>query len=313
MKQCDILIIEMIFNFKMEGKMAGEIKKIIKAPQSLESICMLKMKGLTVIGTCTPSEVKTGTMYLQDHVILFVLGGIYKVRYGNQEYIIRKNEMVLLQKAIVIEYEKYGEADSGYVLDYMMFFLKDELLNEFIKMLNLKHSYPALLVPVTVNPVNDRLLSYIVSLKPYFKESEKIGEELIKIKLFELLFDIVDVDEKLLFQFLQLKRKKVSSIVEIIEENLMNPVSLNDLAYLSGRSLATFKREFQAIYNEPTFQWIRNRRLEKARELLDYTELSVTDVCFATGFENIAHFSKVFKKKYGIPPSVVKHYKNSNI
>ena len=102
------------------------------------------------------------------------------------------------------------------------------------------------------------------------------------------------------------KQNEPSSIVEVIEKNLMNPVSLNDLAYLSGRSLSTFKREFQAIYNEPTFQWIRNRRLEKAQELLIHSGLSVTDVCFATGFENIAHFSKVFKNKYGIPPSQAK-------
>lgn len=86
----------------------------------------------------------------------------------------------------------------------------------------------------------------------------------------------------------------------------MNPVSLSDLAYLSGRSLSTFKREFQAIYNKPTFQWIRNRRLEKAKELLVSSGLSAIDVCFATGFENVAHFSKSFKKKYGVPPSDIK-------
>jgi AraC-like DNA-binding protein len=280
-------------------------KKIAKVPQDLASIGMLKIKGLTVIGSCIYSDVKADNMYLQDHVILFVQEGIYKVRFGNQEYVVRKNEMVLLQKAIVIEYEKCGEPDSG-VLDYMMFFLKDELLNEFIKMSNLKHSYPAALVPVTVNPVNDRLQSYIASLKPYFKEPEKIEDELVKLKLLELLFDILNADEKILYQFLQLRRKEPSSIVEVVEKNLMNPVSLNDLAYLSGKSLSTFKREFQAIYNEPTFQWIRNRRLEKAKELLIHSGLSVTDVCFATGFENVTHFSKVFKKKYGVPPSEVK-------
>lgn len=274
-------------------------------PQDLVSSGMLKIKGLTVMGSCIYSDVKADNMYLQDHVILFVQEGIYKVRFGNQEYVVRKNEMVLLQKAIVIEYEKCGDPDSG-VLDYMMFFLKDELLNEFIQMSKLKHSYPAALVPVTVNPVNDRLQSYFASLKPYFKEPEKIEDELVKLKLLELLFDISDADEKILYQFLQLRRKEPSSIVEVVEKNLMNPVSLNDLAYLSGRSLSTFKREFQAIYNEPTFQWIRNRRLEKAKELLTHSGLSVIDVCFATGFENVAHFSKVFKKKYGIPPSAVK-------
>ena len=285
--------------------MEALFKRIAKAPQDLVSIGLLKIKGLTIMGSCIYSEVKADSMYLQDHLILFVQEGVYKVRFGNQEYVVRKNEMILLQKAIVIDYEKCGETDSG-VLDYMMFFLKDEMLNEFIKMSNLKHSYPAPLVPVTVTPVNDRLKSYIASLKPYFKEPEKIEDELVKIKLLELLFDILDADEKLLCQFLQLRRKDPSSIVEVVEKNLMNPVSLNDLAYLSGRSLSTFKREFQAIYNEPTFQWIRNHRLEKAKELLTHSGLSVTDVCFATGFENTTHFSKVFKKKYGMSPSAVK-------
>lgn len=280
-------------------------KKVVKAPRDLESISILKIKGLEVVGSCVHSDVKVGNMYLQDHVILAVQEGIYKVRFGNKEYVVRKNEMVLLQKAIVIEYEKYGDSDSGQ-LDYMMFFLKDELLNEFIKMSNFNHSYPAPIVPVTVNPVNERLQSYIASLKTYFKEPEKIGDELVKLKLLELLFNIADTDEKLLYQFLQLKRKEPSSIVELVEENLMNPVSLKDLAYLSGRSLSTFKREFQAIYNEPTFQWIRNRRLEKAKDLLIHSGLSVTDVCFVTGFENVTHFSKTFKKKYGISPSAVK-------
>ncbi|WP_255654426.1 AraC family transcriptional regulator [Cohnella sp. REN36] len=41
----------------------------------------------------------------------------------------------------------------------------------------------------------------------------------------------------------------------------------------------------------------------KAKELLAETALSATDVCFSTGFENIAHFSKVFKERFGLPPS----------
>jgi hypothetical protein len=59
-------------------------KKIAKAPQDLVSIGMLKIKGLTVMGSCIYSDVKADNMYLQDHVILFVQEGIYKARFGNQ-------------------------------------------------------------------------------------------------------------------------------------------------------------------------------------------------------------------------------------
>ncbi|MBD0383856.1 helix-turn-helix transcriptional regulator [Paenibacillus sp. WST5] len=264
------------------------------------------MNGLSVIESCTHTQNNTGSMFLEDHLLLFVIKGKYTVRYGNQSYTVKKNEMVLLQKSITVEYEKSGEKDEEYLLDYMMFFLREDLINEFVKMADLKPSYPAGLVAVSVKSVNDRLISYIESLKPYFQQPGEISSGLIKIKLLELLFDVADTDENFYFQFLQLKRKERKSITEVIEENIFNPVSLNDLAYLSGRSLSAFKREFKEIYNTSPLHYIRNRRLDKAKELLTHTSLSVTDVCFSTGFENVSHFSKVFKERFGISPSLLK-------
>ncbi|WP_419872783.1 AraC family transcriptional regulator [Candidatus Pristimantibacillus sp. PTI5] len=283
---------------------------IIKAPQALirppYNQSVLKLKGLSVIESCLYSQGSKGTMFLEDHLLLFVLEGMYTVRFGNQEYTVFKNEMILLQKSIVVEYEKSGDPDSEYKLDYMMFFLKEDVLREFMKLADYKSSNPAQLVPVCVHSVNDRLVGYLESLKPYFNESEKINDELVKLKLLELLFNVVDTDNQFLLQFLQLKRKSNKGIAEVIEENFMNPVSISDLAYLSGKSLSAFKREFQATYNTSPLQWIRNRRLDKAEELLTHSNLSVTDICFTIGFENVAHFSKVFKERFGYPPSTLK-------
>lgn len=284
--------------------------KVVKVPLELTTVpyhqSILKMNGLSVIESCTHTQNNTGSMFLEDHLLLFVLKGMYTVRYGNQSYTVKKNEMVLLQKSITVEFEKSGEKDEEYLLDYMMFFLKEDLINEFVKMADLKPSYPTALDAVSVKSVNDRLISYIESLKPYFTQPDEISSGLIKIKLLELLFDVADTDENFYFQFLQLKRKERKSITEVIEENIFNPVSLNDLAYLSGRSLSTFKREFKEIYNTSPLNYIRNRRLDKAKELLTHTSFSVTDVCFSTGFENVSHFSKVFKERFGISPSLLK-------
>jgi AraC family transcriptional regulator, exoenzyme S synthesis regulatory protein ExsA len=284
-------------------------EKIMKVPQGLTNDVhqiALKLNGLTVFESCVYMESKAGTLFLEDHLLLFVLNGTYTVRFGNQVHTVRKDEMVLLQKSIVIEYEKSGEDDSENRLNYMMFFLKDEILNDFIKMANVMPAYPSVMVPISVLSVNERLIHFIESLKLMIKEPDRINPGLIKIKLLELLFDLADADDKLLFQFLQIKRKEKRHITEIIEENLFNPVSLNDLAYLSGRSLSSFKRDFQSIYNTSPLQWIRNRRLDRAKELLANSALSVTDVCYSTGFENVAHFSKVFKKRFGMSPSMVR-------
>ncbi|WP_317981139.1 helix-turn-helix transcriptional regulator [Paenibacillus glycanilyticus] len=246
-------------------------------------------------------------MFLEDHLLLFVLEGIYKVSFGEESFIVKKNEMVLLQKSILVGYEKSGEKENEYYLDYMMFFLKDELLTEFINMTDLQYNYPSALIPVSVRATNERLMSYIQSLKPYFKETGTLKEGLIRVKLLELLFDVADADEQFLYQFLQLKRTVRKGITEIMEQNVTNPVTLQDLAYLSGRSLSTFKRDFQAIYNTSPLRWIRNRRLDIARDMLLHTFASVTDICFTVGFENVAHFSKVFKERFGVAPSAYRY------
>ncbi|ATF13371.1 AraC family transcriptional regulator [Brevibacillus brevis X23] len=284
--------------------------RIIKAPQGLTKtdfkIGSLKMKGISVIDFCFDAEATTGTMFLKDHLLLIVLQGVYTIRYGDQVYKVRSNEMMFLQKSIAIEFEKSGELDSGDGLNGLMFFLKEEILDDFIKLGDIKPTYPESPVPVSVNPVNTCILEYVESLEPYFDNPDEIVEGLVKVKVMELLFHVIDANEQISSQLLQPKRKEWNNIDKVVEENLMNPVSLHDLAYLSGRSLSTFKRDFQVMYNTSPIKWIRNRRLDKAKELLTNTSLSVTDVCFSTGFENAAHFSKVFKDRFGFPPSELK-------
>lgn len=284
--------------------------RVIKVPHGLtvapHNQRILKVGGFSVIESCVFTEGKTGSLFLEDHLLLFVLCGTYTVRYGNQEYIVRKNEMVFLQKAIVVEYQKSGESNDDNLLDYMMFFLKDELLTEFIKMADIKNTRPEKSVAVSVKPIGDCLLRYIESLRPHFNSPDKVNETLIKLKLLELLFDLANEDQHIMQQLLQLKQQVRSNIAAVVEENIMNPVSLHDLAYLSGRSVSSFKRDFQAIYNTSPSQWIREKRLLKAKELLTNSCMSVTDICFATGFESVAHFSRTFKDHFGVPPSLYK-------
>jgi AraC-like DNA-binding protein len=290
-------------NTHMNNKVVKLPKGFMAAPYDYN---MIKLNEFTVIESCKCEHGRDGVMFLEEHLLLFVLQGNYTVRHGNQECTVRRNEMVLLPKAVVVQYQKKGAPDNNGMLEYMMFFLKDELLKDFIKMANIKLKRTTAPVSILVKSVNERLLKYLESLKPYFNESNKIEGNLIKIKLLELLFDLASADENMLQQLLQLKKQVRSNISTIIEDNLMNPVSLKNLAYLSGRSLSSFKREFRTIYNMSPAHWIRERRLQKAKELLINSSMSVTDVCFITGFESVAHFSRNFKAHFGYSPSSYK-------
>jgi transcriptional regulator GlxA family with amidase domain len=53
-------------------------------------------------------------------------------------------------------------------------------------------------------------------------------------------------------------------------------------------------------------RFIRNIRLEKARTLLETTNMTVSEVAYETGFGSAAYFSRVFQEEFGVPPSGIK-------
>jgi AraC-like DNA-binding protein len=87
-----------------------------------------------------------------------------------------------------------------------------------------------------------------------------------------------------------------------MEENFTFNLRLEDYAKLCGRSLATYKRDFQRIYGTSPGKWLKNKRLEYGKFLLETTELNINEITMDTGFENTSHFVKAFKDRYQHPP-----------
>lgn len=289
--------------------------KLISAPKGMELAPdkegSLKWNGLTVIQFCLHTQGTKGSFFLKDHLLLFVKSGVYTVKYRNQKHTVRSNEMIFLHKAIKVEYEKSGEPGTEYLLDYIMFYLNGDILHKFADFAEWKTNHSTDdVVPVSVVSVNAPLRAYIDSLKSYFNQSDSISDGLVGVKFMELLFHLAETNTNLLQQLLHPHPTERSQIAQIVEENVTNPVSIEDLAYLSGRSLSTFKREFRALYNSSPLRWIRNRRLDLASQLLLETTQSVTDICYACGFENTTHFSKVFKLRFELSPT---EYRRLNI
>ena len=84
----------------------------------------------------------------------------------------------------------------------------------------------------------------------------------------------------------------------------MNDLSMEEIAYYTGRSLATFKRDFKKISELSPQKWLIRRRLEAAHRLISTGARRVTEACFDVGFKNLSHFSKVYKDFYGVAPTV---------
>ena len=92
-------------------------------------------------------------------------------------------------------------------------------------------------------------------------------------------------------------------ILDYLNENYMCDLSMKEIASYTGRSLATFKRDFAKVGDLTPQKWIIRRRLEAAHELIRSGKKKVPEACVDVGFKNLSHFSKVYKEIYGVAPS----------
>jgi AraC family transcriptional regulator len=93
-------------------------------------------------------------------------------------------------------------------------------------------------------------------------------------------------------------------VVEFMHANLDKQIGLKDLADCAGLSLSHFSFQFRASTNQSAHQYMLQLRIERSKELLTDSRLSVLDVGLEVGFRNQQHFATVFRNSVGVPPSV---------
>lgn len=94
----------------------------------------------------------------------------------------------------------------------------------------------------------------------------------------------------------------VIQAIEMMENHVADPLNLDQLAHLSGLGARQLNRLFREKMGASTMAFYRGLRLEKARNLLEQSVLSVTEIALATGFASSAHFSTAFRTRFGHPP-----------
>lgn len=104
---------------------------------------------------------------------------------------------------------------------------------------------------------------------------------------------------------------KLIETVSIMESNIEEPISLDELARHVGVSRRQLERLFQKHLHCVPTRYYLELRLARARQLLLQTSISIVDVAFACGFVSAPHFSKCYRDYYGIPPREERQLRSS--
>lgn len=98
------------------------------------------------------------------------------------------------------------------------------------------------------------------------------------------------------------RHPKLSQVIQMMEGNIEDPMSPADLAEEVGMSTRQLERLFRRYLNRSPKRYYMELRLQKARNLLMQTELSVINVALACGFASPSHFSKCYRSHYNTTP-----------
>ncbi len=219
------------------------------------------------------------------------------VRKGECVFIRRDHKVTLLKKPVD------GEQYCGIFLTFTRKFLREMFRK--LQQDKVKETIPKLKASMLKLPETAELESLFSSMVPYFTPSVEPKGDFMDLKLQEGLLALLHIDERFSPTLFDFTEPWKIDILEFMNQNYMYEFSLEDLANFTGRSLATFKRDFKKVSNLTPQKWLIKKRLEIAYEKMKEGNKKVQDIYVEVGFKNPSHFSTAFKKQYGIPPTSV--------
>jgi AraC family transcriptional regulator, transcriptional activator of the genes for pyochelin and ferripyochelin receptors len=103
--------------------------------------------------------------------------------------------------------------------------------------------------------------------------------------------------------------EKMKAVKEWIENNDNAPGTLREIARRVGTNEYKLKKDFKAVFGLTVFDYLLKMKLEKAKQMLLDTNLSVSQIAFETGYANQGHFTRAFHKEFKILPSYLRKHR----
>lgn len=153
------------------------------------------------------------------------------------------------------------------------------------------------------------LNEYLRNLTTLITSGQQLSDAMALHKLEELLLAVYELFPCQFISLFNDEQPLQLSLRNLVEENLFNKLTIEELAFLANRSLSSFKRDFEQLYQVSPQRYIRERKLEIAcAELLKGRQAS--ELYHFYGYDNPSNFNTAFKNKYGLTPLA---YRNSQI
>lgn len=275
-------------------------------PQHLFSMpniaTLLRHKNAVILHKILHQNLLDKEMYLSSAALLYIIKGEQNLGIYDAERVrVKSGQLLYLPKDIYLVSDFIKHDDS---FEAMLFFIDDDMFDK-LRPLKAKKSNEVMIdhAPLILWS-NQQIRKYVGSLIEVYAEAEN-SQQLLEIKLLELLALIKmqhDGDGFLDKFYNQSLKPRKRNIRDFMKQHYLQNLKIEDYAFLTGRSVSTFTREFKVLYQATPHQWLIEQKLQKANEMLSDGNANVTETALAVGYENVSHFITAYKKKYKQTP-----------
>jgi len=256
-----------------------------------------------ILYSCYSGVTREGEHIVPEHVLSIILAGSQTVHLGGKVCTFKTGDARFFRKNQLCRFVKYPPPEGKF--ESLSVRLDKETLHQFsiAHQLTKDASYKG--GSLLLLKKGELLEKYIDSLSPYVNGVAATNEMLTRHKVNEAIMILLEINPDLKNVLFDFSDPGKINLEVFMSRNYKFNASMSQLAYLSGRSLASFKRDFEQIFHMSPHRWIQQQRLKDAWFLIKEKGQKVSDVYMDVGFKDLSHFSSAFKKAYGIAPSRV--------
>lgn len=262
----------------------------------------LTPRGEILFAICEKKTV-VSEHFVPEHVLAHIYSGSVSIAEAEKTHTFTEGDTLLLKRNLLAKFTNYPSGNTPF--KSMLVIFDQHTLQEFYMAEEAKQVKNISIDPVRPFVKHPALNSLFNSLLPYYELGHTLPEELLSLKFREAITILRRIDSTADVVLSDFAEPGKIDIAAFMNKNFSFNIPVKKFAYLTGRSLAAFKRDFQKSFNTSPEKWLRQTRLERAHFLMQETGKRPSEVYLEVGFETFSHFSFAFKKRFGYSPSKI--------
>lgn len=233
---------------------------------------------------------------LPSFLMKFTHSGEGRLVYNNQEFLIKSGDIFFIDCR---EYQHYQTvSDEPWEMDWVHFFggTSEAFYHEFMKNgTNVFHTTTATL---------DNPIHLIINQLLLLQESQHAQTDYqSSVLLHQLLNELLLQKNQLDFTYEEIP-DHVLAMKDFLDQHFKEIITMEQLEKLFHVNKYQLNKDFSRYIGQPPINYQINKKISYAKDLLRYSNQSIKEIALEIGMDNFAYFSRLFKKRTGLSPSV---------